>query len=87
MHPMDQKGMSRIRNKNCFMGLPIKIYEAISSRLSRELVSHDLDGNDPVLAHLHHGTRQEILVHVRLEAPNPKGSNSCHLEDRAELRS
>ena len=57
----------------------LKVDEPVSGWLARELVGHDLDGDDPFLPQGHHGVGQELLVHVRLEAADPERANAGHL--------
>ena len=52
----------------------VKVDEAITSGLTRELICHHFYGDDAILPELDHGLPQECLVHVRLEAPDPKSA-------------
>ena len=56
----------------------LEVDEAVSGRLPGELVGHDFDGHDPLLAQGHHGVGQELLVHVGLEPADPEGADAGH---------
>lgn len=57
----------------------VEVDEAVTGRFAGELVRHHLDGNDAVLPELHHGGAKKILVHVRLQTPDPKCAHAGHL--------
>lgn len=56
----------------------VEVDEAVARRLPGELVGHHFDGDDPVLPELGHSLPEEGLVHVGLEASDPKCSDASH---------
>ena len=57
---------SQLAFQNQNESLRIKVDESVTGRISCEFVGHHFDGDDAVLAQLHHGRAEELLIHVGL---------------------
>ena len=56
----------------------VEVDEPVTRGLASELVGHHFDGDDAILPELGHGLPEKRLVHVRLEASDPKGADARH---------